>query len=193
MQFRFGLERGERLESRTVPMSSFAARLIEARQPIVINEDLPGWLAERDLEVAVVGELPKSMVFAPLVAGDQVRGAISIQNVDREDAFPEANVRLLTTLASSLSVALENARLFDETRRLLAETDRRAAELAIVNNVQRALAAELDVQAMYDLVGAMPAQCSLPTASSEGFDSRTSRARSSGSASGSWRQASRSW
>jgi GAF domain-containing protein/CheY-like chemotaxis protein len=153
MQFRFGLERGERLESRTVPMSSFAARLIEARQPIVINEDLPGWLAERDLEVAVVGELPKSMVFAPLVAGDQVRGAISIQNVDREDAFPEANVRLLTTLASSLSVALENARLFDETRRLLAETDRRAAELAIVNNVQRALAAELDVQAMYELVG----------------------------------------
>ena len=64
-----------------------------------------------------------------------------------------SDIRLLTTLASSLSVALENARLFDETRRLLAETDRRAAELAIINSVQRGLAAKLDIQAMYELVG----------------------------------------
>ena len=42
-------------------------------------------------------------------------------------------------------MALENARLFDETRRLLTETDRRAAELAIINSVQRGLAAKLDI------------------------------------------------
>jgi GAF domain-containing protein len=45
---------------------------------------------------------------------------ISLQNLDREDAFSEQDVRLLSTLAASLSVALENARLFDETKRLLA-------------------------------------------------------------------------
>ena len=50
-------------------------------------------------------------------------------------------------------MALENARLFDETQRLLAETDRRAAELAIINSVQEGLAAQLDMQAMYELVG----------------------------------------
>ena len=48
--------------------------------------------------------------------------------------------QLLTTLASSLSVALENARLFDETQRLLTETNERAAELAIINSVQQGLA-----------------------------------------------------
>ena len=37
--------------------------------------------------------------------------------------------------------------------RLLAETDQRAAELAIITSVQEGLAAELDMQAMYDLVG----------------------------------------
>ena len=57
------------------------------------------------------------------------------------------------TLAGSLSVALENARLFDETKRLLAETDERAAELALINSVQEGLAQNLDMQAMYDLVG----------------------------------------
>ena len=52
-----------------------------------------------------------------------------------------------------MGVALENARLFDETKRLLTETDERAAELAVVNSVQQGLAAKLDMQSMYDLVG----------------------------------------
>ena len=52
-----------------------------------------------------------------------------------------------------MGVALENARLFGETKRLLTETDERAAELAIINEVQRGLAERLDMQAMYDVVG----------------------------------------
>ncbi|MFX8137512.1 hypothetical protein ABTL00_19995, partial [Acinetobacter baumannii] len=65
----------------------------------------------------------------------------------------EADVRLLQTLASSMSVAMENARLFDETQRLLKETEARNAELALINTVQRALAGELNLQAVYDAVG----------------------------------------
>ena len=53
---------------------------------------------------------------------------------------------LLSTIAASLSVALENARLIDETRQ-------RAAELAIINSVQQGLAEQLEMQGMYDLVG----------------------------------------
>src|SRR5262249_35591831 len=64
----------------------------------------------------------------------------------RTNAFSESDVRLLTTLASSLSVALENARLVHETRQ-------RNAELALINSVQQAIAGELDPQAIYDLVG----------------------------------------
>ena len=52
-----------------------------------------------------------------------------------------------------MSVALENARLFDETNRLLKETEQRTAELAVINSVQEGLAAEMDMQAIYELVG----------------------------------------
>ncbi len=52
-----------------------------------------------------------------------------------------------------MGVALENARLFDETQRLLKETEQRNAELAIINSVQAALAAELNIQGIYDSVG----------------------------------------
>mgnify|MGYP003693861837 CR=1 FL=1 len=49
-----------------------------------------------------------------------------------------------------MGVALENARLFDETQRLFKESEQRAAELAIINSVQQALAAELNIQGIYD-------------------------------------------
>src|SRR5439155_5059768 len=50
-------------------------------------------------------------------------------------------------------VALENARLFDETKRLLTDTDERAAELAVVNEIGSALAKQLDYDAIIELVG----------------------------------------
>ena len=64
-----------------------------------------------------------------------------------------SDVRLLQTLANSMSIALENARLFDETQRLLKETEQRNAELAVINSIQEGMAAELDFQAIIDLVG----------------------------------------
>src|SRR5207244_8571195 len=64
-----------------------------------------------------------------------------------------SDVRLLQTLANAMSVALENARLFDETQRLFKESEQRAAELAIINSVQQALAAELNIQGIYNAVG----------------------------------------
>src|SRR6266508_3557773 len=73
-------------------------------------------------------------------------GALSLHDFEDEHAFDESDERLLQTLANSMSIALENARLFDET-------EQRAAELAIINSVQEGLASKLDMQAIYDLVG----------------------------------------
>src|SRR5213083_788453 len=98
-------------------------------------------------------EMEKSTVLVPMVVGDQARGVISLSDMEREHAFSDSDVRLLQTLASGMSVAIENARLFDETQRLLKETEQRNAELAVINTVQAALAAELDIQGIYDAVG----------------------------------------
>ena len=72
---------------------------------------------------------------------------------EREDAFDKAAVRLLQTVVASMGTALESARLFDETQRLFKQSEQRAAELAIVNSVQQALAGELSMQGVYDAVG----------------------------------------
>jgi signal transduction histidine kinase/CheY-like chemotaxis protein len=103
-------------------------------------------MIELGQDLSLPGEVPQSALWAPLVVGDETRGVISLQNIDREDAFSESDVELLTTLASSLSVALENVRLTDETRQ-------RLAELATVNEVGQALASQLDLDNLIELVG----------------------------------------
>ena len=123
--------------------------VIRTRQPLVLGN----WEAsEEHGAIFVGGSRNESWLGVPILAGDQIIGVITLENAER-DAYDDADARLLGTLASSMGVALENARLFGETRRLLAETDQRAAELAVITSVQEGLAAELDMQAMYDLVG----------------------------------------
>jgi GAF domain-containing protein len=97
--------------------------------------------------------MPKSLLFVPLLSGSDIRGYVSLQNIDTEYAFSESNIRLLETLVNSMTVALENARLFEETNRLLKETEQRKAELAVINTVQEGLVREMDMQAIYELMG----------------------------------------
>ncbi|MEO5704017.1 MAG: GAF domain-containing protein [Candidatus Limnocylindrales bacterium] len=151
--FPYTIERGARFPD--VPMEVIGLRRLvsESKAPLLINRDVDRRGIESGQPTVHQGELPKSALFVPLISGGDVTGVISLQNLDHEDAFTEGDVRLLTTFAGSLSVALENVRLFDETKRLLAESTERAAELAIINSIQQGLAAELDMQAMYDLVG----------------------------------------
>jgi PAS domain S-box-containing protein len=94
----------------------------------------------------------QSWLGVPIRSGDRVIGVFSVED-PRPNLFTEAAVRLLSTLAANLGVALEKARLFDETQRLLKETDQRAAELATVNTVSSALISELDINALINLVG----------------------------------------
>ena len=88
-----------------------------------------------------------SAIFAPLLRGGSGRAASSRSRTSiasTRSARPTSD--LLTTLAASLSVALDNARLIDETRQ-------RAAELAIVNSVGQALAGQLDLDALIAELG----------------------------------------
>ncbi|MFN2458326.1 MAG: GAF domain-containing protein, partial [Chitinophagaceae bacterium] len=123
------------------------------RERMVINTNYAEAYARFGLRTVPGTNMTKSGVFVPLIIGDKVNSYISLQNNEIENAFSESDVRLLETLANSMSVALENARLFDETTRLLKETEQRTAELAVINSVQEGLARELDMNAIYDLVG----------------------------------------
>jgi K+-sensing histidine kinase KdpD/DNA-binding response OmpR family regulator len=147
------IEKGERYYPAPRPLNILRKHLITTREKVLINKSFDEVAATFGMKHIQGTEPPKSALYVPLVIGERVTGYISLQNIDRENAFSDSDVRLLETLANSMGVALENARLFDETTRLLKETEQQKAELGVINSVQEGLAKELDMQAIYDLVG----------------------------------------
>ena len=109
--FLYVFEHGVRL---TIPSKTFATdhgynRLIEARQPLSWGTAAEG--------TAICPAIPGtdtslSGFMVPIVSGDRMIGSIQVENYEREHAYGESELRLLTTIAASLGTALENARLF---------------------------------------------------------------------------------
>ena len=128
-------------------------QLIKTKQPLLINENYVETAQKFGGTGVSKGLPPKSALFVPMIVGDVVRGSVSLQNVEKENAFTESDLRLLTTLTNSMSVALENARLFDESNRLLAEAKQRATELSTVNSISKALASQLNADDLIKMVG----------------------------------------
>ncbi|MDI4635111.1 GAF domain-containing protein [Pelomonas sp. V22] len=153
LHFPYIIERGQRFPDEPMVVRGFRKHVMEARDPILVPVHSESVNQQYDNPNVIAGETARSSLFVPMVVGDQAKGVISLQNLDREHAFGEADLRLLQTLANSMSVALENARLFDETQRLLKETEQRNAELAVINSIQQGIAGSLDFQGIVDLVG----------------------------------------
>ena len=151
--WRYAIEKGQRQYSEPRPMIWANKQLIQTHKPIIINENYLATAKKYGGSGVSIGQPPKSAVFVPMIVGDVVRGSVSLQNVDKEHAFSESELSLLTTLTSSMGVALENARLFDETARLLDETKQRATELSTVNNISQTLASQLNPEDLIKLVG----------------------------------------
>jgi signal transduction histidine kinase/DNA-binding response OmpR family regulator len=146
MRFPFVLERGVRFPDHPSPVIGFRKRVMETGEPVLVTHDLRARAAEVGQPAQLIGEPARSAIFAPLSVADEILGVISLQNLDREHAFDEADVSLLTTIAASLSVALRTGRLMDETRH-------RVAELGTINSVGEALTAQLDIEPLLYVVG----------------------------------------
>jgi GAF domain-containing protein/CheY-like chemotaxis protein len=155
IHFPYSYENGERIsiDSMLLPDQGFAPHVLRSRETVVVNENMAQVIERYGSYILPGTQMEKSAIYVPLVAGDQARGVISLIDMEREHAFSDSDVRLLQTLANSMSVALENARLFDETQRLFKAEQQRAAELAVINSIQRGMAEKLDFQAIVDLVG----------------------------------------
>ena len=97
-------------------------------------------------EIELVGEESESWLGVPLQSEGKTIGAIVVQSYVEDTKHTDADKELLEFVGHHIASALERTRLIDDTRQ-------RNAELALINDVQRGLAMNLDMQAMYDLVG----------------------------------------
>src|SRR5205814_2875412 len=78
----------------------------------------------------------------PLVLGEKVMAAIGLRDYAHAHAYDKQHLEILTTIAAEASVALENARLFEETRR-------RAEHMRAINDVERLVTTTLDLELLF--------------------------------------------
>jgi len=118
--------------------------LIPVGVPLEVDEDsIVGWVAQtgEPLLANDVGKEPKyravealsdtkSELAVAVKMGEKVLGVLDIESTE-VDAFGEADLFTAQTLADQLAVALENARLYEETRQLavMDERNRMAREI----------------------------------------------------------------
>jgi sigma-B regulation protein RsbU (phosphoserine phosphatase) len=115
VEHRYAIELGERIYAPGhVPPGGFRSYIIEKKSPIMVNTGVAELAAKLNQPTIAGTVTPKSWLGVPMMVGDQVTGILSLQSVTEENAFTDSDVRLMETLAASMSVALENARLWEQ-------------------------------------------------------------------------------
>ncbi len=104
---------------------------------VVIQSGRPHVLGDAPKAHAPFRQPPHSHINSwlgvPLIVQDQVIGMLSVDSVHK-DYFTQDHVRLAAAFANHVAIALENARLFEDTRR-------RASELAMLLEISAQLRA----------------------------------------------------
>jgi signal transduction histidine kinase len=109
--------------ARFPPGSGLAGRAVTSRRAVVVQglPDNPAYPPEGFPVLHAEGA--RSALAVPLRIGDRVLGGL-IVGFRRPRAITAADVRLGEALAAQAAIALENARLFTEAQRAIAERDR---------------------------------------------------------------------
>ncbi|KAA0272363.1 MAG: GAF domain-containing protein [Chloroflexi bacterium] len=101
--------------------------LIRTRQPLLLVKDTERKAAE--LGAKVTGKPAKSWMGAPLLVQGEPIGALIIQDLDREEAFDDNDLRFFTTVANQVAGVIKNAELLEESNRKALQIET-AAEIA---------------------------------------------------------------
>ncbi|MCP4543808.1 MAG: GAF domain-containing protein [Chloroflexi bacterium] len=132
------VDEGVRATPRQGPLGGLTEIVVTEKQPLIIRneEELDRMLSRARLTGS--GKAPESWLGAPMMIGERVIGVISVQAY-RSYAWDQEDEELLFTITDQMAVAIENARLFEESRS-------RAQEMTVLNELGQALTAHLSVE-----------------------------------------------
>lgn len=134
----YAIENGEHLNiNQWMPVDSSRATILRTRKPFMINlQEILKAVDEKRMKVIPGTRLPKTWLGVPMLVGNTALGVVSLQNLDVENAFSQADINLLMTLTNSMTLSLENARLFSRNERLLHVLQ---AEMNLARNTQKSI------------------------------------------------------
>src|SRR5207247_4968327 len=123
------------------------------------RERQPGWTRDRLADATlrhspatqrlVDASAPRAYLAVPIISREETHGVLVVYFFAPHDFSPR-EVQLASTLADHATLALQNARHFEETRRREREAKTLSDGLVLLNQAARALHRTLEVDAMLD-------------------------------------------
>jgi PAS domain S-box-containing protein len=118
--------------------------IIRTREALLIEDNIPA--RQEELGVENLGTPgAESWLGVPMIIGDQMLGVIAVQSYTTPWLYDERDRDLLTAIANQAAVALENARLFEDTKR-------RLAQLTALQETTQAVASTLELDKLLNLI-----------------------------------------
>jgi signal transduction histidine kinase len=140
VEHRYAIERGQRVHAPgRQPAGGFRTKIVESRRPLLVNSDVAEQAARLGQPTLPGTITPKSWLGVPMLVDDHVIGILSLQDVDKENAFTGSHVRLLETVAASMGVALENARLWAQEKQVAVQQERQRLGRELHDSVTQSL------------------------------------------------------
>jgi len=131
------MEKGERLPTLTVSVEEerFSTWVIKNKKPIIIKDVTTQYQHYLTKLAEPMGELKQSMMILPLLLEDKVVGIVSVKTMEK-NAYNESHEHMLQTLATYITIALENAQIYQT---LKSTNNRITAGLRYAEEIQRAI------------------------------------------------------
>ncbi|HEX7587659.1 MAG TPA: GAF domain-containing protein, partial [Anaerolineae bacterium] len=143
LDFRIRVDEGIREPvQRRLLSAGLTSYVVDTKQPLLIHhydDEKDRWPAAK---IWGTMRAPQSWLGVPMLLGDRLVGIISVQAY-RPHAYAQSEQELLSTIADTVVLAVENARLFGETAR-------RAEQLATLREIDNTLSSMLDLPSMLE-------------------------------------------
>jgi signal transduction histidine kinase len=113
---------------------SMVARAAQIRQGIIVNDitNTP------DYSLTPILPEARSEMAVPMVVADRLIGVLDIQSAE-VNRFAEDDIRVMSTLADLIAVAVENARLYEQAQEIAAFEERNRLARELHDSVSQAL------------------------------------------------------
>ena len=145
------------------------SRVIQTNKPLLINQNLDKRVVE--IGATRVGRQSLSYLGVPIIVGGKAAGVLSIQSATEEGIFDEADARLLSTIASNVGTALNNAQLFTEARMARGAAEQaNQAKSAFLANMSHELRTPLNAIIGFTRIVRRKAEGLLPEKQTENLD-----------------------
>jgi len=134
----YNIERGQPLQGDCFSFGEgLTSHIIQSRQPLLVCDGTDAYARAHSLQPLC--EPASSFLGVPILVGEDVIGAICVQDVERPYMFGDSDVRLLVTVAANIGAAIYKTRL-------MSERERRLREVNVLQDIGSAITSTLDLQ-----------------------------------------------